>query len=700
MIARVLAVFLLAMLVSLETASANVPDSEIITSDLIIEHATVAPGEESTIALDMKLEEGWHTYWKNAGDSGQPIQLDWQSPSGVSMGAIRWPAPLRQPYEPLMNYGYSDAATLLIPIQVPETWPLGKPVELSVDVYWLVCRKVCIPTQKQAALTVPTGPETIIDQSLVPLFAAARAALPQASPYPSRYQIEDSVLKLRFDSADLASENIEDLYFFPDEADLIDHAAKQVRSIDPSGLALLIPLGLKDDALSTKPLSGVLEVTGKSPSGAMRITLEIRADPGVVTVEQPGIWGAASVDMTLPVALALAFLGGIILNLMPCVFPILALKTLGFAEATHADHKERIAHGVAYTAGVLALFGLLALTYVGLRSTGVAVGWGFQLQNPLVVALLAYILFLVGLNLSGVFEIGSRIVGLGSGQANRSGTRGAFFTGALAAVVATPCTAPFMAAAMGATLMMSAPATLAIFAALGLGLAAPFLILSFLPGAVRWMPAVGPWMLRLKQFLAFPMYATAVWLVWVLGSLSGPDAVLAAMAGGVLLGLAAWAYGAGQSSGARGRFLGYSTAAVGLAVALLLTTQMTDLEPRSTDSARPTEQIAEVFTADRLAELRAQGKPVFINVTADWCITCKINERVALDKSFEDALAVNEVTYLKGDWTNGDPEITALLARFGRAGVPLYAVFPRDGAPIPLPQILTPSIVLDALDNV
>ena len=700
MIARALGAFSLAIASLTASAQAATVETELVRGVFVSEHKTVAPGEQTVVAFDMALQPGWHTYWKNAGDSGQAVEVNWTAPEGVHIGEISWPAPHRQPFAPLMNYGYEDAATLLMPVTVPTDWPAGKPIDLKAEIFWLVCKEVCIPEQGETTLSLKTGETTVADETVESLFTDARAAVPRRSPYGSRHQIDDKLVQLRIETPAFAEAEIEDVYFFPDEWGVIDHAATQVVSIDAEGLTLAIPRSPENEEMPIPPLSGILEVTEKSPTGPLRMALAIEADKGVITAGAGSYRGAADGGPGFFTLLFFALIGGVILNLMPCVFPVLALKAIGFAESAQGSARSRVTHGVAYTLGVLTLFALLAGVFLVLKSAGLAIGWGFQLQNPYIVGALAYLLFLVGLNLSGVFEVTSQFAGVGSGAAQKSGPTGAFFTGALAAVVATPCTAPFMATAMGATLTMSAPSTMAVFLMLGFGLALPFLLLSVIPAAARMMPAPGPWMMRLKELLAFPMYASAAWLVWVLGALAGPDAVLMALIGGVLLGLAAWAYGVGQNGGGRAQLLGFGTAVIAAGCALGLATQMKGLPQRKDGSAIQVRGPGEPFTSERLANLRAEGKPVFINMTADWCITCKVNEKVAFGTDFEKALTENGVTYLLGDWTARDPEITALLEKFGRAGVPLYAVFPRSGDPRLLPQFLTSDMIVNALGRV
>ena len=700
MFARVL----LALSLLAGTAQASTIETEFVRGDFHFEHAVLAPGEKTTLALDMTLAEGWHTYWKNAGDSGQPVEITWKAPDGITIGETQWPAPHRQPFEPMMNYGYSDRSTLLMPITVPKDWPEGKPVEMTADVFWLVCREVCIPEQGTASVSLDTGPTTEKSSAVSEVFMQARATVPTPSPYDASYEVDDKSVKIHFAGEAFAAAKLKDSYAFPAEWGVIDHAGIQVASVDAGGLTLTIPRSLENDEAPTGNLGGVLELTETAGDGDVTIAVAFDAQPGpagsVAAAGSSGSGGLAAGigGLSFAKALGFAFLGGIILNLMPCVFPVLALKALSFAKMSQSSFGHRAAHGLAYTAGVVTLFVALAALFLGLRSAGAAIGWGFQLQNPYVVAGLAYLLFLVGLNLSGVFEVSSRLADVGSEQANSGGLRGAYFTGALTAVVATPCTAPFMGAAMGAALTMPSLQGGTIFVALALGLAAPFLLLSLSSTAARLMPKPGAWMVRLKEFLAFPMYATAALLVWVLGTLAGTNAMLAVMIGAVFVGLAAWSYGAGQTAGARGKLFGYGTAIASALIALGLVTQVPS--PSMAKGEVVHEGPGEPFTAARLAELRAEKKPVFINMTADWCITCKVNERVALRGEFEEALEKNGVSYLLGDWTAHDSEITELLQGFGRAGVPLYAVYPKEGDPELLPQILTPDMLVQALGKV
>jgi len=399
-------------------------------------------------------------------------------------------------------------------------------------------------------------------------------------------------------------------------------------------------------------------------------------------------------------ALLLAFLGGVVLNAMPCVFPILSLKLLSLTRQAHGHRSEQLGHGLAYTAGVLLSFAALGGALLALRAGGRAIGWGFQLQTPVFVAVIAYLSFAMGLSLSGVVDFGARLAGTGSRLSGRSGLTSTFFAGVLATVVATPCTAPFMGAALGFALIAPAAVAIGIFLSLGLGLAAPYLIATVTPGWQRLLPRPGAWMELVKQLLAFPLYGTVAWLIWVLIQEAGPAQSLGALFGFVLVGFAVWIYGRTRLAAPLGRRLGVGLAAVGTAAAIFLAASLTETDARMTNAAH--ERLAyEPFTAQRLSLLEAMGKPVFVNLTASWCVTCLINERVALDSdAVRQAFAARGIVALKGDWTTQNPEITDLLQQFGRSGVPLYLLYGGKGEPVILPQILTAASVLDALGKV
>ncbi|MEX2644433.1 MAG: protein-disulfide reductase DsbD domain-containing protein [Acetobacterales bacterium] len=684
-------------------AGANPVATGNVEARLVAETASVPPGESFLVALRQKIRPGWHTYWRNPGDSGEPTQIEWQLPEGFSAGAIEWPVPERIPYGPLLNYGYENEVWLLARIDAPAGLPAGEPVSLTARAFWLVCADICIPEEATLSLTLPAGPAST-DARWAEGFRRAKEALPVESPWPAAYSADGESLMLRLAGPGLDTSRIESAAYIPSSDGIIGNAAPQRLSLSPEGLTLALTPGYRKP--DGAPLTGLVVLEERLEDGVVRRGLSIEATPSAVPIE------AAPAGMPLWQAALLALAGGLLLNLMPCVFPVLSMKAMALLKTAQgreagvsraAGWSEARIGALAYTAGVLASFAALAGVLLAIRAGGAAVGWGFQLQSPAVVLLLAYLLFAVGLNLSGVFDVGGRLSGIGGGLVRGGpgggGAAGSFFTGVLAAVVATPCTAPFMAAAAGFALTQSAPVAMALFVALGLGMALPFLLLGVAPRALALLPRPGPWMETLKQALAFPMYASAAWLVWVLGRQAGADAVLLAGIGMVAIAFAAWLYEKSRGAATRGRIAGAATAA---AVALLVLGTAA-IPAAATGPARSasadTEALAgEPFSAARLAELRAAGTPVFVNMTADWCITCLVNERVALrSDAVADAFASGGVTYLKGDWTRRDAEITRVLERFGRAGVPLYVFYPPAGEPVVLPQILTEGTVLSAL---
>jgi thiol:disulfide interchange protein DsbD len=470
-----------------------------------------------------------------------------------------------------------------------------------------------------------------------------------------------------------------DAWFIPAVAGIIEDAAPQLLSTGPDGMTLSLKPG--PAFKPTADLDGVLAVRDRS---GQETDVTVSAMPG-----------APPEAFAMPFAqvLGFAFLGGLILNLMPCVFPVLAMKALGLAAG--AAHGRMRAHAVSYTAGVLLAFGTLGGTLLAARAAGSATGWGFQFASPVFVAAMAWLLFGVGLNLSGVFEIGSRLAGAGQRLAGRGGHSGSFFTGVLAVLVATPCTAPFMGVAIAVALAAPPAETIVVFLAMGLGLAAPYALFAAVPALGRLVPAPGRWMDRLRQGLAFPMYAASAWLVWVISQEAGPAGVLGAVAGMVLLGFAAWTIGVAQQETGRPRRLAQAVAAASFLVALAVLGGIDAAPPAPLQR----EADAEGYSAARLAALHAEGRPVFVNMTAAWCVTCLVNERLAIATTpVREAFATHHVAYLKGDWTRQSASITMFLREHGRDGVPLYVYFPPgDQPPHVLPQILTEQTVLHVI---
>lgn len=679
-----------------------------IEAELVPMSAWAAPGSTAIVAVRQQIEPGWHTYWRNPGDSGGATTLDWTLPTGVTAGDILWPVPEPQRLQSLMNYGYSGQVFLPVPIEIPADARAGATLPLIVRALFLVCSaEMCVPDELTLRLDLP------IRDGAAPLdgrYGAEIERVVETAPRPAgieaRVVLEGGSLILSAVGGPLGGSAPGEAAFFPFESGTIQHAAAQVGQRGPDGLTLTLAAGGRlTTAGLTGPVGGVLvtdqgaweiEATpGPAPAGA--------SGDGALTQWAGGAETATTSWGGFAQAMLFALIGGLSLNLMPCVFPILAMKAASLAGSAH-DPKEARRDGLAFLAGVLTSFLVLAGALLLLRAGGQALGWGFQLQSPAVIAVLALLMLAVGLNLSGVFHVGAGAQGLaGAGPLSRlPGGVGAFFTGVLAVVVAAPCTAPFMAVALGAALLMPAPMALAVFLVLGLGLALPYLAVSLSPGLLRRMPRPGPWMDRLKGVLAFPMYGAALWLVWVFSRQVAGEGLALLLAAGLVLSLGLWLAGAAQGDRAEGRR--GLIAGLGAAAALLIAVALTVVAARSpvaSGAEAPASALPSApWSQAAVAAAQAEGRPVLVNFTADWCVTCKINERAALSSSrVAEAMAAANAVYLVGDWTRRDDAITAELERHQRSGVPLYLMYgPGDQTPRILPQLLTEGVVIDALE--
>ncbi|MES2993021.1 MAG: thioredoxin family protein [Pseudomonadota bacterium] len=650
----------------------------------------LGPGKPLTLGLALDHQPHWHTYWKNAGDSGLPTTLTWQLPEGAQAGEIEWPTPSRLPVGPLMNYGYEGRLLLPVQVTLPAGWTADLPIRLRAD--WLVCKDVCIPESGEFALNLPAG--AAIDQH-GPRFAAARERVPQAvAQARATAQVDGQALRVQVEGLPAASRG-QTLHFFPEIGGVIEPAAPVTQGWQGAVWTATVPLSAqRSESPAVLPTVLVAE-----PAAGLRVQIGVSGWPASATRAATGAADPVPAPLTpAPAAatpflltLGLAFLGGVLLNLMPCVFPVLALKVLAFAQPGQR-RRQRIGAGLAYTAGVVVSFLALAGLLLALRAGGEQLGWGFQLQSPMFVAALALLFTLIGLNLAGLFEIRGVLPGsLASARARRPLADHAL-TGALAVAIASPCTGPFMGAALGSALTMPAAQALAVFAALGLGMALPYLAIALSPRLAHRLPRPGVWMQRFKVAMAFPMFATVVWLVWVLGQQVGIDAVAGLL--GVLVATAFLAWALGSPGFGRRARRGFG--AVG---ALLLAATLAWAWPTLRESAASTVAAAapadaaarwQPWSPEALASARATGRPVFVDFTAAWCVTCQYNKRVALAN-----LAVladfdaRKVLLLRADWTRRDAAITQELARLGRSGVPVYVLYAPDAAaPVVLPEIL------------
>lgn len=666
-------------------------DGPMVDVSLVSDRTSAAPGETFHVALHQDITEGWHTYWRNPGDSGEPTRLRLDLPEGWSAGEIIWPAPNPYPLGPLTNYGYSGAVTLPVPVTVPEDAAPGR-VEIPAQATWLVCEDICIPEDASLTLVVAVG-ESRADRTGARLVEAALRAAPQPAPasFEAAITAGESGLAFTF-SGDVLTAAAGDIYLFPYESGLIDHAADQIISAGPEAVRIDVEGGY----LARGGVDGpqTLLLSYQTASGD-RIAIESVAAPGEpVNALAPGAAGgsaAAAASLSFLQAALFALVGGLILNLMPCVFPILSMKALALVDKRGARRGEARMLGILFGAGVVGTFLALGGLLLILRVAGLPDLWGVQLQVPGIVAGLALLMFAIGLNFLGVFEVGASLQTVGAGVRD-SGRRGAFLTGVLAVFVAAPCLAPFMAGALAFALAQPVYASLTVFAFLGIGLAAPFVLVSFFPGLLGFLPKPGPWMVRFKQVLAFPMFATAIWLVWVLVAQVGASGVIWVLAAFLAAGFAAWAF---SMRGVAAR----AASLVGVVLAVAAVFAAARLEP--VQIGGPAGGAWAQWSPEAVDQAREAGRPIFVDFTAAWCVTCQVNKIGALSEGpVKAAFADNDVSLLRADFTNRDPAIAAELTRHGAPGVPLYLVYPSDGgAPEVLPPLLTGNLVIRAVDR-
>jgi thiol:disulfide interchange protein/DsbC/DsbD-like thiol-disulfide interchange protein len=698
-------------LVAFAAGAAPMVKTEHVEAELVSAQASAQPGKPATVGLKLRMEPEWHTYWKNPGDSGLATKIQWKLPPGWTAGEIQWPYPQKLPVGPLMNYGYEDEVVLLATLTPPaDAKPGDAPLHAHVE--WLVCKDICIPEQGELDFTLPvksSAPapqprwQAHIERALNMLPVAAVNWKAQATLGP-----RELVVRLAPPPGAALPANV---WFFPEREQLIEPAAPQ--AVATEGGALRIAMKLADPPVKVDSVRAVVVADSGWPGLGGRKAIEVEvpvtmAAAGAGTTSSatptssPGTPSASArgsaVAGSIAAALLFAFIGGILLNLMPCVFPVLGIKVMGFVEHAHGEARAMRLQGIVYTVGVLASFLVLAALMLALRAGGMQLGWGFQLQSPAFVTLLAALFFVLALNLSGVFEWGAFAQSLTANLSARGRYADAFLAGVLATVVATPCTAPFMGAAVGFTLSQDAVTAMGVFLALGAGMAIPVLALSLFPALLRRLPRPGAWMETFKQVLAFPLYATVAWLAWVLGAQASNDAVFALLAGLVLIGMAAWFYGRWAHAGSRWQpAVAVLLAGVGLAVAW-----PAPPAAEGHDGSHEAGGVAwQPWSPEKVAELTAQGVPVFVDFTAAWCVTCQVNKRVALsDHAVTQAIAAHGIVTLRADWTKQDPRITRTLAELGRNAVPVYALYvPGEPAPRLLPEVLTASLVLGELSQ-
>jgi thiol:disulfide interchange protein DsbD len=682
-------------------------ETEHATVELIAEGTHVVPGQTLEVAVHFELAAHWHIYWRNPGSSGLPLELTWDLPEGLSAGEIQWPAPRRFDLDGYITYGYEDIVTFIVPITVEEDFS-GSVATLQADAFWLICKEMCLPGDAKLRLDVPVG-EVSANSERGELFEQARVRQPAAeAPWAVSASLDLAAQEVAMlvSGSDIAQ--VSELYFYAASEGVIDpNAAQRVDFIDTDTVQLTLSLDKPFMEAPTDGMAGVLQSGSESwaidivfgeplaASGGER-RLNFAEDAG-------GGFEQRLLSLGLPGFLALAFLGGLILNVMPCVLPVLSLKVFSLLKHSGQSKQQALAHGLAYTGGVVLSFIALAGALFALRAVGERIGWGFQLQNPNFIVLLVVVFFLFGLNLMGVFEIGTRLVGADTKVAQRNDVAGSFGMGILAAVVGAPCMGPLVASVSGIAVQANILTGLLIFGTMGLGLASPFLLLSVFPKLVAYLPKPGVWMESFKQFMGFLLMAAVVFLALVIGRQGGVDAVFAILVVLLLSGMAAWIYGRWATPVKSKR-----SKVISIVVSASLIVGVTYYGIQSTKAAYAgfsNQSVSEdgqweAWSTERVEAELAAEKPVFIDFTATWCLICQVNKKVALRT--EETRALFEaygIVALEADWTSTDAAITDELERFGRSGVPLYVLYTPGGEVSVLPQSLTKGILREAVEK-
>lgn len=684
---------ILILFTTLSSGVADVVRTDLSTIEIRSDHTSVAPGEVFHIAIEMTPDAGWHGYWENPGDAGLKLSMNWVLPEGIEIGELRFTTPHLVPFEEIVTYGYEDKFTIIAEARADETITTSD-LRIGGDAFWLICSDaLCVPQEAKIGFDQSIG-DSVLDERVGAIVKAAQDDMPVIGNWPSQFYTDGENFTLKSEIPD-EYPVIESAYLFPHTEGMMENVYRQDLSFVDGNIIgqFKNAYGYADNA----DFKFLLKFkTGDGTDLAYLLNAEKSETPIVAArsqvVDQPE---EVSSELGLLMALTFAFLGGVILNLMPCVFPILSLKAMSVVELSSKDPREARLSGLLYTAGVVICFGLIGAT-VNL----LALGWGFHMQLPVVNFVLGLLMVMIGLNLLGVFEFSSTFSGIGGslvGDSGGSGSsrRSSFFTGFLAVVVATPCTAPFMASALGYAFISGGIAGFSIFVALGLGLAFPYLLLCYVPAFRGFLPRPGAWMESMRNILGFPMLATALWLFWILGNQIGVNAMTIAVAASLLLGVTLWTI---KKNGAVWKVISVVSLFGILYSGYSLSTMKADQITVASDGGGLN---SVAFSSTELGNLLDQEEAVFVYFTADWCVTCKLNERVALSESeVHDAFSDKQITVMVGDWTNQNPDITKTLRNYGRIGVPLYLYFPagrKVDNPVILPQILTPSIVIETL---
>ena len=670
------------------------------TVELISEYDAVVPGQSFDLAVRFDLEEHWHIYWKNPGASGLSTTIDWVLPESIEAGEVQWPAPERIQLGGLMNYGYEEEAVFIVTLQAPEDLKLGSDLAITANLFWLICKETCLPGEAVLDLVLPVASKAEPSAEATAFAEARNRQARAAHPWVTTAYLEEEALVVVIEGEELAA----DFYLYVDSEGLVDPSAEQVRSTPAPNRAEL-RLALDAPFFENQPLgiSGVLQ----SGNDSWEFNTEILDTPQLFarTAPKPVGFEQRLLAFGLPGILALAFLGGLILNIMPCVLPVLSLKVFSLLKHAGQTRSDALRHGLAYTAGVVLSFIALAGALFILRALGERIGWGFQLQSPGFVVVLSAVFFLFGLNLMGVFELGGRLVGADNKVARRKDVLGSFGMGVLAAVVGAPCMGPLVAGVSGLAVQANVATGLLTFGMMGLGLSSPFLVLSVFPKLVAFLPKPGLWMESFKQGMGFLLMAAVVFLALVVGRQGGVDAIFILLVVILLSSVAAWIFGR-WGAAARSRRSQWIARLLALfLIGASLFYGVGSINEAYLDYGNQ-ETIADssgqwgAWSSERVDELLAEGRPVFVDFTATWCLICQVNKKVALRTDATESLFTKKgIVAMEADWTRYDSDITDALEEFGRSGVPLYLLYTPDGAVTVLPQSLTNGIVRDAVEK-
>jgi thiol:disulfide interchange protein len=665
-----------------------------IRFELLVEQESFVADQPLWVAVKMDIDENWHAYWKNPGEAGMAPEITWDLPEGFSVADEAWPYPLRFQEEFGESYGYKGTQYFLSQITVPKNLKGKENLTIKAHVDWLVCGESCIPGQSSLSKTVPSskGP-SIPNPAHNSAFSKAWASIPKATPLTIERKKHDIVVTL----PNTAGKEIKDAFFFFQNADLTLDPVEQ-NLLSTAGGSVLKISGKHLESVDLKDLEGVLVLNASTGQ-----TEAITVSPQTGTHQAVGDVTASKTSMTLALALVMAFAGGLLLNLMPCVLPVIAIKVMSFIKLAGENRWTSLKHGLAFFAGALLSFWVLAAVLLVFRSYGETLGWGFQLQSPLFVGILALALFVFALNLFGVFEMGASISSAaGKANTSRMGLLGSFSSGILATAVATPCTGPFLGVTLGFAVTLSVPEAMLIFTMMGVGMAIPYVILAAFPSLMRFLPKPGPWMITFKELMGFLILATVLWLVWVFSAQTDSMGVVVLLLAFMIASIGGWIYGKWGSALSKRRLRTFSSILSIAALALSAFTVVQASQFLSSDEQTSTgssEWLA--YSPEKLKELRAQETPVFIDFTAKWCLICQANKLVLNGGEIADHFNLCGIVKMRGDWTKNNPVITEALKKHNRTGVPLYLLYDgkADSEPHVLPQVLTSDLIVSYLDE-